>query len=857
MHAPLRKESAPRFARWPFTYALLLLFFLSLPSIAVFSQEIVLKGKVLDAHSKDPVPFANVYQKSNPSKGVSADFDGLFEITFDKTPDTLVTSALGYETLEFLYKGETELTIELNSSSTDLIEVVVTADGEDPAYALMRKVVANKPKNNPVGKDYYSCEVYNKLELDFINITESFKKMKINKPFRFVFDHIDSISGDEPFLPMFITETISDFHYQKDPRRIREILKAVKVVGDYENESVGQLAGVAQQPLNPYDNWIDLVSKKFISPVADNGASHYRFYLIDSALIDNQWCYQVQFFPKHKGVNAFNGDLWVHDTTYAVKRIKLQLLEEGHLNHIEKLTILHSFQMVNDSVWMPERDNILLTTNTITEAFIPGFFKKLNEEAPGFQAKRTTTYEDFGFVRKQTEEQMNEKQMVAQDAFKKDSTYWAENRHTELGKSEKTAYFLVDTIRTLPVYEAWKRISTTLFTGFMWGDYVDIGNFYSFFSVNDIEGFRTKFGLRTSTKVSKKFLVGAYGAYGFGDKRFKYGIDFEYVFDNKQWTTLQLSYLNDYFPTPNFSRTFSVGGDGISSSYFLRRAGIPFKLLDVEHFSAAFFREFKSGFSVQVGAIQQDNRPTFNFSYQPNPETTKNKYTSSEAFIEVRYAFDEQFIAGSYERFSLGSRYPIVSLKYKQGFPIDKLGGDTDFKQLQLQLTDNIRWGAFGYTNWRLLGGKIWGNMPYLNMFIPVGNEGLIMNDRGFNLLTEYSFAADQYAWINLDHHFDGFLLQWVPLFRKLRVRAVANLRSMIGEMTDENRQANALNLFENTTEDDQVRITIPNRTPYTEASFGVENIFRFFRFDMIWRLNYPDLPSKRWGIRASVNFTL
>jgi len=838
-------------------YQTLCLLFLLLIAPTVFSQTITLRGVVLDAHSKDPVPFANVYQKNNPTKGVSADFDGVFEITFQEKPDVLAASALGYGTLEFPYKGETELKIELSPSATNLVEVVVTASGEDPAYPLMRKVVARKPYNNPLDKEYYHCEAYNKLELDFINIKDGFKNMKINKPFRFVFEHIDSLSEDEPFLPMFITETISDFHFQKDPKRVSEVIKAMKIVGDYENESLGQLIGVAHTWLNPYDDWMDMVSKKFISPVADNGAAHYRFYLIDSAFIENRWCYQVQFFPKHKGINAFNGDLWVHDSTFAIKRIKLQLLEEGHLNHIEKMTIVHTFQMVGDSVWMPERENLIVTTNTITQAFVPSFFKKLNQEAPGFQATRTTTYQDFGFERKQTREQMNESQTVAADAFDKADEYWETNRHTPLGESEKTAYFLVDTIKTLPVYEAWKRISTTLFSGYMWGDYVDIGNMYSFLSYNRVEGFRTKFGLRTSTEVSKKFLVGGYAAYGFDDGKWKGGLDFEYVFDTKPWTTLQLSYLNDYFPTPNFSRTFSVGGDGIATSYFARRRGIPFKLLDVEHFSAVFFKEFKSGLSFQVGAIQQHYRPLFNFSYRRDAETTLTEYASSEASFQLRYAFDEQFLAGAYERFSMGSRYPIVALKYTQGIRTKALGGDTDFKRLELQLTDHVRWGAVGYTNCRLVAGWIWGNTPYLNMFIPVGNEGLIMNDRGFNLLTEYSFAADQYIWINLDHHFDGFLLQWVPLFKKWKIRAVANARAMVGDMSKENRASNAANLFENTTADDDVRILVPNKRPYMEASFGIENILRFFRVDVIWRPPYPHLLSKQWGIRAGVNFSL
>jgi len=694
------------------------------------------------------------------------------------------------------------------------------------------------------------------MELDLVNITKGFKEMKINKPFAFVYEHIDSTTEDVPFLPMFISETLSDYYYQKDPSEEKEQIKAVKIVGEYENESLGKLLGIAEQDLNPYNNWIDLVDKKFASPAANNGDNHYRYYLVDSAFIDNKWCYQVQYFPKHKGINGFYGDLWVHDTTYAIKRIKMQLLGEGHLNFVEKLTMLQSYQTVEGGIWMPERDNILMTTTNITTPFVPSFLKKLNENAPGVQAKRITTYKNFNFDKEKVKEKVKQELGIMTDAFEKEDNYWLENRHFELDKAGETAYFLVDTIKDLPVIDTWKRISTTLFTGYMWGDYVDVGNFYSFFSSNDIEGFRPKFGLRTSTHVSKNWLVGGYASYGFKDKKWKYGFDFEYVLNKKKWSTIQLSYLDDYFPTPNFSRTFSVGGDGIASSYFARRGNIPFKLLSARHISASYFKALDWGLSFEITGINQRNRPLFNFAYKLDTDNTLSQYTTSEASIKFRYAYDEKFLKGSYERHSLGSDYPEVSLEYTKGFK-DFLDGNTDYQRLELQLVDKLRWGTIGYTEWRLVAGKIWGKLPYLSMFIPVGNEGLIRNDRGFNLLTEYSFAADQYAYINFDHHFDGFILQLIPLFRKLRLRTVVNFRAMIGDMTDENREANALNLFENTSPDDAVRIQIPNQTPYMEASIGVENIFRFFRVEYVRRLNYGQLDSKKWGIRAGITFTL
>ncbi|MFT4761866.1 MAG: hypothetical protein ACI9LN_003849 [Saprospiraceae bacterium] len=823
----------------------------------LLAQKTVITGVVIDEHSKDPVPFANVYLKSDPSKGISSDFDGVFEISFDSLPDILESSALGYEILEIKYEGKNELKIQLSASALNLAEVVVTASGEDPAYAIMRNVVKRKKYNNRDKLDAYGCEVYNKMELDLVNITDGFKNMKLNKPFQFIFDHIDSTSEDVPFLPMFITETISDFYYQKDPQKDKEFIKGVKIVGDYENESVGQLLGIAEQTLNPYDNWINLVSKKFASPAADNGKNFYRYYLVDSAFIDNKWCYQIQYFPKHKGVNGFNGDLWVHDTTFAIKQVKLQLLAEGHINYVDKLTINQSFKMVNDSIWVPKRDYILLTTTNVTEPLIPSFFKKLNQSAPGIQAKRITTYDDFHFDKEKIKAKINEEQGVAEDAFKKEENFWLENRHVELDQSAETAYFLIDTIKNLPVIDTWKRITTTLFTGYMWGDYVDIGNFYSFLSNNDIEGFRTKFGLRTSTKFSKKFLIGGYGAYGWGDKRWKYGFDAEYVLNNsRKWETIQASYLDDYFPTPNFSRTFSVDGEGIASSYFARRGNIPFKLLGVKQAAVSYFKDFGFGLSMEVTGKHFWYDPTFNFEYNTGEDPVLETYKSSEASVKIRYGFDETYVAGSYERFSLGSNFPIVSLQYTKAFK-DFFDGDTEHQRLELSVTDRFRVGRWGYTKWHIVTGKIWGKTPYLSMFIPVGNEGLIRNDRGLNLLPEYSFAADTYAWVNVDHHFEGFLLQWIPLFKKGRLRTVMNFRAIIGDMTAENRLANAANLYDKTDDMDAVRIRIPNQTPYMEASIGVENILRFFRVEYVRRLNYGELESKNWGIRAGITFTL
>jgi hypothetical protein len=148
-----------------FFQIVLFTFIIVLFSTPLFAQSVTLTGKVLDAHSKEPVPFANVYVKANPTDGNSADFDGVFELKIDYQPDIIEISALGYDNLTWKFDGKTVLEFELEPASINLNEVVVKGSRkEDPAYALFKKVVANKPINDHEKVHAYGVEVYNKLE---------------------------------------------------------------------------------------------------------------------------------------------------------------------------------------------------------------------------------------------------------------------------------------------------------------------------------------------------------------------------------------------------------------------------------------------------------------------------------------------------------------------------------------------------------------------------------------------------------------------------------------------------------------------------------------------------------------------
>jgi hypothetical protein len=158
--------------------------------------------------------------------------------------------------------------------------------------------------------------------------------------------------------------------------------------------------------------------------------------------------------------------------------------------------------------------------------------------------------------------------------------------------------------------------------------------------------------------------------------------------------------------------------------------------------------------------------------------------------------------------------------------------------------------------SYRIRAGKVFGNVPFLLMEVHPGNEGYLVGRSIFNMMTRYEFASDTYASLMLEHHFDGFFLNHVPLLRKLKFRSYATFKAVMGRLSNANRDVNRLNLFEPTDVNTYPGFRAPSQHPYMEASVGIENILKVFQIEAVWRLNYLDNPqARRFGLRGGVAF--
>lgn len=472
-------------------------------------------GKVSDASSGEPIPFANIYFKGT-TVGVTSDFEGLFSIESKLATDTLVASVMGYlpQSKEVVKYRFQEIDFLLEPSNIELAEVVITA-GENPAEIILRKIIERKEENRRKDFEALQYEVYNKIEVDANNISEQFKQRRLFRPFQFIFDYVDTstISG-KTYLPIFLSETLSDVYIRKSPSSQKEVIRAGKVSG-IENESALQFLGTMFQQYDFYDNYLTLFQRNFVSPVSNFGLNYYKYYLVDSTYIGNMWCYKIMFKPRRKQELTFTGNFWVNDTTFAIKSFDLRIADDANINYINDLVLSQEFELIDGTHWMVVKDAGIGDFNVFKD----------NESLLGFFGKKTTSYRNFVFDQPMDRKFYSQPTnvIVAEDAYKMEDEFWHLHRHDTLSKDEKTVYFLVDSLQNLPAFQTWVDIVETVVTGYYATNFIEWGPYASFVSFNAIEGARFRMGGKTTARFNERIRLNGHLAYGTQDGKFKYG----------------------------------------------------------------------------------------------------------------------------------------------------------------------------------------------------------------------------------------------------------------------------------------------------------------------------------------------
>ncbi len=791
------------------------LFFMSM---ALRSQNYTITGKVFDSESKEPLPFVPVIIKGT-TVGASTDFDGNYSITTSKLGDSVIATYVSYRRQSWAIKrGITQsINFPLQLEGVNLLEVVVKA-GENPAHRIIRNVIARKPINNKRRLDAYQYESYNKVEFDLNRIPKEMREKKLFKPIKFIFDNVDSLnSGEKPSLPIFITESLSDFYYRSDPSLKKEVIKASKITG-IENPSISAIMGDMYQNVNIYDNNILIFGKNFTSPIADNGLFYYKYYLEDSLFIGNTWCYHIRFKSKRPQELCFSGNMWIADSTWAVKRLEMSIPKDANINFINAANVVQEFNKI-DTTWMLSKDRLVIDF-------------AVKPDQVGVYGRKTTSYKNFDINHpKETKfYEFGDKIVVLDSASKYNDDFWDKNRHDSLSVREKKIYHMIDTIKTLPVYRTWVDFFTIFVSGYKTVNNFEIGPYYNLVSYNKIEGWRARFGGRTSSKFSRWYELQGYVAYGFKDEKFKYSLGFKSFISKKPRRQLVgMTYKSDYEILGQSQNGFSQ--DNLFASLF--RTSPLTNLTRVDQTYAWYEREWVDGLTTKFTLIGRTITPllinAYRYQKKDGTITTKENIRNTEIRANIRFAYKEKFISGDFSRISLGTKWPVLQINYSKSLQ-NAFRGEYDYQKVVFNLSDRVRLiSLLGYTDYTFEAGKIFGAVPYPLLELHGGNETYVYDEMSYNLMKYYEFASDQYTSAGVFHHFEGLLFNKIPLIRKLKLREVVTCKALWGSVDARNRKT----LIFPTT------LNALGNEPYVEFSAGIENIMKVFRVDAIWRSTY------------------
>ena len=781
------------------------------------AQETRVSGTLKDIHSMEPIGFANVFfQRSQ--RGVFSDSLGNFTLVSpsNRPEDTLVVSFIGYLTKKVVIQpGETQtITVLLETQDLSLDEVLIVP----PAYPIIRKAIDRKIRNDRKKFAFYDYEVYTKTELGLRNIPADAQKRGLLRPFGKVIDEFMDTTVANHYFPFFITETLSDVYYRKKPETKREHIMASKVAGT-ENESFSRLLGDIALGVNIYDdNIILLVNKNFVSPIAKAGFRYYEYDLVDSVKTGIHWVYKIHFFPKQKQSNTFEGDLWIEQHTYAVKRVDMTMAIDANINYLTHFFIHQIYEEIETDNWMPTKDSAYVEATVK----VPPTMQALD-----FTAKRVSMYRDFTFNKPQEKEVYNSSQLttIDPDALKRSDEYWQAERHTELARTEAEAYEIVDKAKELFFF----RLLRTLARGYADMRTWELGPIGSAYSFNSIEGHRIKVGARTRKLLGEKTSLGGYAAYGFRDEEIKYGASLSRIINKSPRSVVSATYTDDL---ELFGST-QIARDDILAT--VSGGGLGAQLAGFKEYRLGYEQEWFEGFYNQIELSRKELTPRgddFDFIGNGGGD---NRLVSTEVSLYTHFGWKERFLSNNFDRISLGSTHPIFDARFTMGLdgPLD---GEIDYQKLVLGVSHRISLGTLGYLRYRVEGGKIWGNVPFPFLFIPPGNETFVLLPNAYNTMDFFEFIADQYVSASISYHMEGLIFNKVPLLRQLKLREVFAVRGIAGQLGNNNRNLD-------------IRIpdvTNPLNKPFIEASIGIKNLLTLFRIDAAWRLTQRDLPSNR-----------
>lgn len=850
------------------------LFFCLVSLFISFDASAQIKGVVTDSLTNEPLMYITV-QYEGKGVGAITNAEGEYQVETRKGWDELMFSAIGYITKRVKLTPDTKvLNVQLAPADVMLSEVVVKPKKEkysrknNPAVDFMRKVIANKKALKLEENDYYQYQKYEKMKMSINDVTPEKMEKGIYKKFSFFKDQVEvSPKTNKMILPISIKETASRTIYRKSPKSEKIIIEGMNSTGIEEFFNTGDMLGTILNDvfsdINIYDDDIRLLQRRFVSPIGRGAITFYKYYLMDTLMVDKQECVHLTFVPQNPQDFGFTGHLYVvKDSTYAVKRCTMNLPKRTGVNFVDNMDIVQEYEQLPDGNWVLTDDDM-----TVELVFVKGI--------QGLEVQRTTKYTDYKFDEIEPRlfrlkgNVIKEANMLA-----KSDEYWAKVRQVPLTKKESNMDIFMNRIEQIPgfkyvIFGAKALIENFVETGSKeHPSKVDIGPINTMITSNYVNGTRFRLSAMTTGNLHPHWSFSGYGAYGTKDKKWFYSGQAAYSFNKREYVLWEfpkhylafkytydvMSPMDKYLMTDKDNMFVGWKWTTVDQMSYIRDATLTYEL------------ETNSGFSVMAMARHRNDQPAGVLQYWKNngkvagqwdaTNTLVHDMTTTELGVTLRYAPGETFVNTKQRRVPVSLDAPVFTLSHTAGFK-GVLGGEYNFNLTELSLRKRIWFGSWGKLDVTARAGAQWNTVPFPLLNLPMANLSYItQNNESFNLIDNMEFLNDRYASLALSYDMNGKLFNRIPLIKRLKWRERFRIRGLWGTLTDKNNpyKSNNPDLFLFPMRNGLPTSYVMGKTPYVEASVGIYNIFKLIHIEYVRRLTYTNMPGvQKDGIRFMI----
>lgn len=797
------------------TLAISLLF-----SSALLTAQIT--GKVL-GDDGTPLPYATVYVR-NTSNGTITNAEGEYRLNTGKGPQEIVFQYIGYKQhIEKITVGEKPLRLDvrLESSNLQLDEMVVSSI--DPAVRIMREAIAKRRYYKKKVANY-SVDVYIK---GFYKLVDSPKKLMGQEV-----GNMGGVLDSTGAGVIYLSESVSKLWAQDPPQRKKEVMVSSRVSGSDNGFSLNRATFTE---FNLYDERLE-IEREILSPLADNAFDYYNFK--HAGRFKNELGFTVEkikVIPKRPADPTFSGFLYIVDELWLLSGADLALTGPSI-----KQPVLDTMRIQQQYVPLGTNDTWGLLTQLTSFKFgifgfkIGGFFNSV------FSNYILDPKIEEGFFN-------NEVFRIEEKANEQSTEYWNNVRPVPLTEEEGKDYVKKDSLQKIWKSKAYldsidrKRNrfkASNLLLGYTWRNSykrntVAYPAAFRWVQFNTVQGWlldiQPEWRKESDQRGTKQWLAVANLNYGFSESKLRARLRVQRRFESIHYRTLT---VEGGMLAAQFDEKNPIG-PLINTEYSLLSKRNYMKLYDKTYAKAEWSQVLTTGLSMRAQAEWAHREPLINHSDYTWKKASNLEYTSNEPVPMVLsgepaafsapdiFVLEGQLVYRPKQRYSSYPKFrsysssglPEFILNYRRAIP---LGGNqwADFDWVRAQIRQSsLSWGLAGHTEWNVGGGYFARrkNLPFMDMYHPMGNQTIFGEPdkyvRSYFLLPYYAYSTEEaYFTAHAQHHLEGWILDKIPLLRKLNWKEVFGASIYAADQNSRSPE-------------------FTGQLPYWELNWGFENI--------------------------------